>query len=224
MVKSIWQKIGVVAVEDPVAEETPSAPVSKKQSGPYSVVDAMQQVHTDVQAKVSVEGGVAPTGLDNLKLDEGITANITTNSAFATANEFFKVNESLVAIIADEGTRFKAALAAAKLSAPDVINSVSYFSQGIELEQQSFDSSFVAGANDEIAELNQRIASTADEIQQLSTKITELAGLKADLEAQSAHKLACLEYAKIDFATVTKKIAARYSDIVAKLNKYTLGE
>ncbi len=217
-------KIGVTQDDD--TPQTVAAPEVKSEPAPINV--AVQNAANYSQAQAILTGASlqvdpAPHGLDHNLLHEMIMNNFNGNPGFNDVNEFLKVHDSLAAILVDEATRFKAAIAASKLTAEQIVTSASSYLPALEQEKATFASEFIANSESDIKLAEDYVTSVTAKIQELSDQISALAVNKKDLENGLATKKAVLAYSKIDFETVTSKISNQYGELVAKINKYTAG-
>lgn len=169
-----------------------------------------------VDVQVSTTGGLDTATLETMLLDR-----IKNNEAFALANDFFKVNESLITIIADEPTRFKAAAAASKSDPNLLIASVNSFEATLTLESENFNSAFIGAAENEIAILEKRINTSAAEIQRLTEELGRVSAEKNAHDSELITKKSDLAKSRIDFASVSEKIRYHYTGLVSKLSKLT---
>lgn len=191
----------LVFVDDAKPATAQAAPPQQTASAP-----------SDVQ--VSTTGG-----LDTATLETMLHGRIQGNEEFALANEFLKVNESLVAIIADEATRFKAAAAASKSDPALLVASVGSFEASLAAENENFNTSFVGAAENEIATLEQCITASAAEIQRLTEELGRVSAEKTAHDNELIAKKSDLAKSKIDFASVSDKIRYHYSGLALKLTK-----
>lgn len=160
-------------------------------------------------------------GLDTATLESLLHSRIQGNEAFALTNDFLKVNESLVAIIADEPTRFKAAAAASKSDPGMLVASANSFEATLAAESENFNTSFVGAADNEIATIEQCISASAAEIQRLTEELGRVSAEKAAHDADLIAKKSDLAKSKIDFASVSEKVRNHYASLVSKLSKLT---
>ncbi len=225
MLGNFLNKIGVTQDDEPI-QSTPV--VEAKPEVKITPGASVQNASNYSQAQAIISGASnqtepAPHGLDQNILQEMILNNFKQNPDFVYINEFLKVHDSLATIIVDESTRFKAAVAASKLSSLDISSSAGSYVPALEQEKTNFANDYIASSESDIKLVEDSVVAVTAKIQELSDQITELAAKKNELETDLGQKKAVLAYAKIDFETVVTKISNYYNELVAKINKYTAG-
>jgi hypothetical protein len=158
--------------------------------------------------------------LDVAQVSAAIEALIVSNPAFADVITFQSKADALAAVITDEATRFKAASATSGMTKEQVILSVASAQQVLVDEAANFESSFVSANEANIQMLNNNSLALTQEIDNLTTHLSELSEQKNAVQKESVSKVAELAKAKIDFVSVTQSLNNKYTQLAGKFQQY----
>lgn len=164
-------------------------------------------------------------GTDGPKLDmAGIEAAIEEHirglPEFALFASFQKQVDAMKGVIGDERTRFMAAQATTNLSCADLCKSVEAYSTVLAGEAEKFNTVYVANEQAHISQCNDLVVSLQKEIDDLTSKLGELAQRKSDHAAHIIASTALLEKAKIDFGSIMSTVSGRYEETLKKLHQH----
>lgn len=163
---------------------------------------------------------VVDSVLDTKAVESQIDALIQSQADFAQFAAFMKAVDNLANVIADEGTRFKAAAATTGLTQSALLASIGVYKTVLADEQTNFNSSFVTQSEQNIAALNDQITQLVAQLAALTDQLRAASDQKTEVTKDVTTKTAELAKAKIDFASVQQTLDNRYAELSVKLQQY----
>jgi chromosome segregation ATPase len=216
MSKGFLDKLKDMFVEDD------SKPAGSKSSAPETPAASAAPTSTSIDASASASqtvGSDTPV-LNVAGLTQRLDDLIKGAPGYAEFAKFDATLESLATVIADEGTRFKAAQATLKANASTLVTSLKTSTEVLAQETQNFEGSFVASAQAAIADLQQKSTEVTASIAETTKRLAELSDLRTQVGTQIIQKTSDLGRARIDFAAVTSTLTSHYSDLMAKVEQH----
>lgn len=199
--------IGIV--EDDQPKEAPKAKVPQ-----------MSDRATHEAEATSLLSGADPSPLDVNAVEEHMNQVIRDNPEFAPVSAFLTVADSMKNVIADEGTRFKAAAAASGVDSSVLVTAARSFSPVLAAECQKFEDVYVKNCEDKLAGLNNEATQLQSRIDELTAQLGQLSEQKTAIGQQIRDADVGLAKAKIDFKSVVSTVDKRYMELVSKITQH----
>ena len=159
--------------------------------------------------------------LDVPSITQDIEAQIHESPAFAVYKDFEAQLEKLSAVPGmNEPTRFIAAKATSGGSTEQLLAALETHGTVLATAADRFQKEFVASCNGEIESLKSKAEAAEQKIQDLTKELNAAVQDKADLIAVAQQKTIDLGKANIDFTGITTALAAKYQDLMNKVQQY----